>query len=96
MEVCGGVSILKGGLGRCLRSRGVVGCIHMTVYSPLLTPIEEHVNLAWTIIKQMNSYFKGNAKHINQYKMQYSFNTPELTTLSFNTKPQHIRNKQKL
>lgn len=36
------------------------------------------MNLAWTIIKQINSYFKGNAKHINQYKMQYSFNTSDL------------------
>lgn len=93
MEVCGGASGGRGSKG--LRSRGVVGCIHVYVYSPL-TPIEEHVNLAWTIIKQINSYFRSNAKHINQYKMQYSFNTPELTTPSFNTKPQHIRNKKQL
>lgn len=91
-----GFRVRGGWLGRCLRSRGVVGCIHMYIYSPLLTSIEEHVNLAWTIIKQINSYFKGSAKHINQYKMQYSFNIPKLTTPTFNTKPQKIRNKKQL
>lgn len=90
MEVCGGVSSERGEGLAAAWGAGVWLVVLLginNVYSPLLIPIQEHVNLAWTIIKQINSYFKGNAKHINQYKIQYSFNTPDLTTPSFNTKP---------